>query len=371
MNQHHGRPPFRAEHVGSFPRPERLLKARQDYSEGKMQKEDLKLTEADCIREIVALQERVGIGVVTDGEYPKTSWREFLFEKCNGFDSKPTVPDFKFQLYDGTQFDYPGEPRVTGKVRRREPLSAEDFSVLKGLTRRRTKANLPTPSIAHMSGDRLLDRSVYQDRKMFFADLAGVMREEITDLAERGCTYLQMDEVPIAVLCDPKNRETVRRRGEDPEELIDDYIDAINESIKERPAGMTVCVHLCRGNRDHGMADGGYEPVAERLFNKLNVDGFFLEYDTPRAGDFTPLRFVPKGGKRVVLGLVSTKLVDLENAELLRKRIDEAARFVPIEQLCLSPQCGFASSARSKPLPMDVIERKLARIVEVADQVWG
>jgi 5-methyltetrahydropteroyltriglutamate--homocysteine methyltransferase len=370
MTQPKGRPPFRAEHVGSFPRPDRLLKARQAYAEGKISKDDLKRMEAECIREIVLLQERVGIGAVTDGEYPKTSWREFLFEKCDGFDSQPTVPDFKFRLYDGTQFDFPGEPRVIGKVRRREPLSAEDFSVLKELARRPTKANLPTPAIALMSGDRLLDRSVYPDRKMFFADLARVMREEIADLAARGCTYLQMDEVPIAVLCDAKNRDIVRGRGEDPDELIDDYIDAINASIKERPANMTVCVHLCRGNRDHGMADGGYEPVADRLFNNLNVDGFFLEYDTPRAGDFTPLRFVPKC-RRVVLGLVSTKLPDLETAEALKKRIAEAAQFVPGEQLCLSPQCGFASSARSRPLPLDLIERKLARIVEVADQVWG
>jgi 5-methyltetrahydropteroyltriglutamate--homocysteine methyltransferase len=370
MTQPNERPPFRAEHVGSFPRPDRLLKARAAYAEGKIPKDDLNDIEVDCIREIVLLQERIGIGAVTDGEYPKTSWREFLFEKCGGFDSEPTVPDFKFRLYDGTQFDFPGEPRVIGKVYRRESLSAEDFSVLHGLTRRPTKANLPTPSIALMSGDRLLERSVYPDRKMFFADLARVMREEIADLAARGCTYLQMDEVPIAVLCDAKNREIVRGRGEDPDELIDDYIDAINASIKARPADMTVCVHLCRGNRDQGMADGGYEPVADRLFNNLNVDGYFLEYDTTRAGDFTPLRFMPKG-RRVVLGLVSTKLPDLEAAEALKKRIAEAAQFVPAEQLCLSPQCGFASSARSRPLSMDLIERKLARIVEVADQVWG
>jgi len=369
MDDDNSGPPFRAEHVGSFPRPERLLKARHDHSIGKIAKEDLKQTEAECIREIVLLQERVGIGAITDGEYPKTGWRDFLFEKCDGFDSEPTKPDFKFHLFDGTDWDYPGEPRVIGKIHRRERLSADDFSFLKTLTRHRTKANLPTPSIAHMSGDRLLDRSVYPDRKMFFADLARVMREEIADLAERGCTYLQMDEVPIAVLCDPKNREVVRMRGEDPEELTDTYLDAINGSIRERPSNMTVCVHLCRGNRGHGMADGGYEPVAERLFNKLDVDGFFLEYDTPRAGDFTPLRFVPKG-RKVVLGLVSTKLPDLETADLLKRRIDEAAQFVAIEQLCLSPQCGFASSARAG-LPMDLVERKLARIVEVADQVWG
>jgi 5-methyltetrahydropteroyltriglutamate--homocysteine methyltransferase len=205
---------------------------------------------------------------------------------------------------------------------------------------------------------------------MFLADLSRVMREEIDDLATRECTYLQIDEVPIAVLCDPKNREVIRQRGEDPEELIDNYIDAINESIREKPVDMSVCVHLCRGNRDHGMADGGYEPVAERLFNKLNVDGFFLEYDTPRAGDFTPLRFVPKR-KRVALGLVSTKVADLESVESLKRRIDEAARSIPIEQLCLSPQCGFASSSRATPLPMDLVERKLARVVEVAAEVWG
>ena len=179
-----------------------------------------------------------------------------------------------------------------------------------------------------------------------------------------------MDEVPIAVLCDPKNREIVRRRGEDPEELIDDYIDAINEWIKERPANMTVCVHLCRGNRDHGMADGGYEPVADRLFNKLNVDGFFLEYDTPRAGDFTPLRFVPKG-RRVVLGLVSTKLPDLETAEMLKKRIDEAARFMPDRAAMSFAAMRLCQFGTVKALSMDLVERKLARIVEVADQVWG
>lgn len=370
MGYENARPPFRAEHVGSLPRPERLLKVRQDRAAGKISEQDFKHMEVDCIREIVALQERVGIGAITDGEYPKTSWREFLFEKCDGFDSEPTVPDFKFRLYDGTLFDYPGEPRVIGQVRRREPLTAEDFSVLKGLTRQPTKANLPTPSIAHVNGDRLLDGSVYPDRALFLADLSWVMREEITDLSHRGCAYLQMDEVPIAVLCDPNNRELVKSRGEDPQELIENYIDAINQSIMAKPASMTVCVHMCRGNRDQGMADGGYEPVADQIFNQLNVDGFFLEYDTPRAGDFTPLRFVPKG-KKVVLGLVSTKLVDLESAETLRRRIDEAGRFVPIEQLCLSPQCGFASSARSRPLPMDLVERKLARIVEVAHQVWG
>jgi len=196
------------------------------------------------------------------------------------------------------------------------------------------------------------------------------MREEIADLARRGCTYLQMDEVPMAVLCDPRNQQRVRERGENPDGLIDTYIDAINQSIKERPAGMTVAVHLCRGNLGHGMADGGYEPVADRMFNLLHVDGFFLEYDTPRAGDFAPLRFLPKG-KVAVLGLVSTKQPEVESADGLKRRIDEAATRAPIEQLALSPQCGFSSVARAGRFAPDLVERKLARIVEVAADIWG
>ena len=364
------KPPYRAEHIGSFPRPERLMKAREEFAAGKLPKAELKRVELDCIREAVALQERVGIGAVTDGEFPKAGWREFLFEKCDGFSTEYLGAAFPFRMFDGEQWAAHGEPKVTGKLRRREPLSADDFSLLKTLTKRPIKANVPTPSIAHFNGDKLLDRSVYPDRKLFFADLARILREEIADLAARGCTYLQMDEVPIAVLCDPNNREIVKGRGEDPQELIDNYIDAINDSVKGRPAGMTVGVHFCRGNRDHGMADGGYEPVAERIFNRLDVDGFFLEYDTPRAGDFSPLRFVPKG-KKAVLGLVSTKLPELETKDELRRRIDEAARFVPLDQLCLSPQCGFSSSARRGRFDPDTVERKLARIVEVAHEVWN
>jgi methionine synthase II (cobalamin-independent) len=362
--------PFRAEHVGSLPRPERLLVARERHAKGEIPREELKRIELDCIREAVAMQERVGIGAITDGEYPKTGWREFLFEKCDGFTLELSDPSFPFRMYDGTQWSVPGEPKAVAKLKRREPLSADDFSVLKGLTKRPIKANLPTPSIAHLGGDRLLDRRVYLDRAALFGDIARIMREEVADLAARGCVYLQMDEVPIAVLCDPRNQEVVRRRGENPDELIDTYIDAINQSIRDRPAGMAVAVHLCRGNRDHGMADGGYEPVAERLFNRLNVDGFFLEYDTPRAGDFRPLRFVPKG-KRVVLGLVSTKVPAVEEADTLKRRMDEAAKFVPLDQLALSPQCGFSSVARVGRFPIDLVERKLAQIVRVAHDVWG
>jgi 5-methyltetrahydropteroyltriglutamate--homocysteine methyltransferase len=364
------KPPFRAEHVGSFPRPEALLQARDDVDSGKIKQDELKRIERDAIAQIVAMQERVGIGAITDGEYPKTGWREFLFEKCDGFSKEPSPPAFMFHMFDGTDWAASGEPKVVGRLKRRESLSADDFSVLKSLTKRPIKANVPTPAIAHFNGDALLDRSVYPTRAPFFADLARIMREEVADLAARGCTYLQMDEVPLAVLCDPKNREIVKGRGENPDELIDTYIDAINQSIRDRPAGMTVAVHFCRGNRDNGMADGGYEPIADRIFNRLAVDGFFLEYDTPRAGDFTPLRFVPKG-KKVVLGLVSTKLSAIETADALKRRIDEAAKSVPLDQLCLSPQCGFSSNARRGRFPPDTVERKLARIVEVAHDVWG
>jgi 5-methyltetrahydropteroyltriglutamate--homocysteine methyltransferase len=364
------RPPYRAEHVGSLPRPQRLLDAREAFRAGKLAREELTPIEDECIREVVALQERVGIGAITDGEFPKTGWREFLYEKCDGFASTPDVPMFPFRTFDGGTFEGHGEPRCIGKIRRREPLAAEDFTRLKPLTQRPIKANLPSPSIAHFNGDAVFDKTAYPDRKSYFSALTAVMREEIFDLARRGCTYLQMDEVPIAVLCDPKNQERVRQRGEDPEELIDTYIEAINDSIGLRSAGMTVAVHMCRGNIGHGMADGGYEPVADRMFNQLDVDGFFLEYDTPRAGDFRPLRFLPKG-KRVVLGLVSTKLPEIESVDSLKRRIDEAAKFVPLDQLCLSPQCGFSSVARAGRLSPDTVERKLARIVEVAAAVWG
>lgn len=364
------KPPFRAEHVGSFPRPERLMQARDDFAAGTIGKEELKRVELDAIRAIVALQERVGIGAVTDGEFPKTGWREFLFEKCDGFAKEPSPPAFMFMMYDGSEWAAQGEPRVVAKLRRREPLSADDFSVLKGLTDRPKKANVPTPSIAHFNGDALLDKSVYPMRALFFADLARIMREEIADLSARGCTYLQMDEVPIAVLCDPKNQAIVRGRGEDPDELIDTYIDAINHSVRGRPAGMTVAVHMCRGNRDHGMADGGYEPVAERVFNRLDVDGFFLEYDTPRAGDFAPLRFLPKG-KMAILGLVSTKVHALETVDALRRRVEEAARFVPLDQIGLCPQCGFASTYTTARFSRAEEEQKLARVMEAAVAIWG
>jgi 5-methyltetrahydropteroyltriglutamate--homocysteine methyltransferase len=366
-------PPFRAEHVGSLPRPDRLLTARERYPKGEIGREALIQIEDECIRDAVAMQERVGIGAITDGEYRKRGWREFLYDRCDGFGPETVERAFPIRLFNGTTLAAIREPKITKALSRREPLSAGDFSALKTMTRHAVKANLPTPSVAHFfTGDIVLDRSIYPTAKALMDDLARIMREEIADLAKRGCTYLQMDEVPLAVICDRDNQEVVRKRGDDPDELIDLYIDAINDSIRDRPAGMTVCVHMCRGNAGHGMADGGYEPIAERMFNRLAVDGFFLEYDTPRAGDFSPLRHLPKP-KKAVLGLMTTKDASLEPVDALKQRIEDATKFVDLDRLCISPQCGFASVPVriSQALSMSDVERKLARVVEVAAEVWG
>jgi 5-methyltetrahydropteroyltriglutamate--homocysteine methyltransferase len=363
------KPPFRAEHVGSFPRPERLIAAREDFAANKISKDELRRIETECIADVVAMQERVGIGAVTDGEYRKSDWRDFMYEHCEGFGKERGETLFKFRLFDGSTWGGRGQVKIVGKLKRKSPISAEDFSLLKPMTQAPIKANVPAPSGTGFAGNEV-DPKAYPDREELKRDVTKVYREEIADLASRGCTYLQIDEVATAVLCDPNNQAALRERGADPNRTVDAYLDAINDAIAERPANMTVAVHLCRGNRGHGMADGGYEPVAERLFGGLEVDGFFLEYDTPRAGDFRPLRFVPKG-KRVVLGLVSTKLPEVESVDALRRRIDEAAKVVPLDQLALSPQCGFSSSVRRDHLPFDVVERKLARIVEVAHKVWG
>ncbi len=366
------RPPFRAEHVGSLPRPDWLMDARDQFASGQIDKERLQQVEHKAVHEAVAMQERAGIGAITDGEYRKRGWREFLFEKVEGFGGEFPGQSFPFTNFDGTQWTPKGERKCVAKLRRRQPITADDFSWLKLETNKPVKANLPTPSIAHaMAGDASFDSRVYGSRDEYLAALAAIYREEIADLGKRGCTYLQLDEVPLAIICDPRNQEIVRMRGEDPKALIDAYINVINDCLQGRPKDMTVAVHMCRGNVGHGMASGGYEPIAERMFNTLEVDGFFLEFDTPRAGDFSPLRFMPKG-RIAVLGLVSSKLPELESGDALKRRIDEAARYCSIEQLALSPQCGFSSAARrGHCLSMAQVEAKLARIVEVAERVWG
>jgi 5-methyltetrahydropteroyltriglutamate--homocysteine methyltransferase len=365
--------PFRAEHIGSLPRPERLMAARAEYEKRKLPRDELTRIEDECVAEAIAMQERSGIDVITDGEYRKRGWREFFYDKVEGFGPDTVEREFPIRLYDGSFAPPIREPKVTAKLKRREPLTADDFERAKKMTSRTLKATLPTPSISHFfPGDRVLTRDVYANREQLLQDAAAVLREEIADLAARGCSYVQMDEVPLAVLCDPANIETSRKRGDNPEKLIDLYIDAINDVIKDRPQQMSIGVHLCRGNFAQGMADGGYEPIAEKLFNRLNVDGFFLEYDTPRSGDFRPLRHLPKP-RRAVLGLISTKVAELENKDAIKRRLDEASKVIELDRLCLSPQCGFASipARAGLGMPMEMTERKLRLIAEIARDVWG
>ena len=280
-----------------------------------------------------------------------------------GFSNDKVQSSFIFTNYDGHQYRGMPVPVVAGKLKRRQSLTADDFAFLKKRTRRTAKATLPSPSANHFfSGYKSLAHSPYRDRQAFFADVCAIYQEEIADLGRLGCTYLQLDEVPIAVLCDRKNQDRVRERGEDPEELIEDYIAAINEAVRDRPSVMTVCVHLCRGNAGHGQASGGYDPVAEQLLQGTNVDGFFLEYDTERAGDFRPLRFLPKD-KVAVLGIISTKLRELKSVDEVKRRIEDASRYADQDRLCLSPQCGFASAYTTDRMSLDDQERKLAHMV--------
>jgi methionine synthase II (cobalamin-independent) len=365
------RPPFRAEHVGSFPRPDALIKARDAYAAGTLDLAGLRKVEDKAVAEIVAMQERVGIGAVTDGEFRRTSWRDAPFEHFAGFTEERKEADFTFRLFDGSTRKAGPVPSVVAKLSRASPMTADTFGLLVPMTKGLAKANLPTPSVTHFfRGRAQIDKKIYPDIEGYFADVARLYREEVADLARRGCKYLQMDEVPLALLCDPNIKAIVKKRGEDPDRIVDLYIGAINDSIRDRPKDMAVAVHMCRGNQGHGMSDVGYEPLADKLFNGLEVDGFFLEYDTPRAGDFAALRFLPKG-KKAALGLISTKLTEVESVASLERRIAEAAKSAPLDRLCLCPQCGFSSNVGTGRFPISLVEAKLARIVEVAHKVWG
>ena len=364
-------PPFRADHVGSLLRSKKLIEVRQARIAGKLPAPELQAIENEEIGNAIAMQERVGLRAVTDGELRRNNWRDRFFERVAGFSKERIPSSFIFIEYSGEQRRGMPVPTVVGKLQRRQSLTADDFASLKPLTRQTAKATLPSPSVNHFfSGDKSLRGSPYRDRAAFFADVVAIFRQEIADLAAAGCRYLQIDEVPIAVLCDPRNQEIVRARGEDPEELIADYCRAINDAIAEKPPEMAVCVHLCRGNGGHGQARGGYDPVARPLFEELRVDGYFLEYDTERSGSFEALRVVPKG-KKVVLGIISTKLRELEDADHVKRRIAEAARHIDLAQLCLSPQCGFASGFQTDRFTFGDQERKLAHVGSIARDLGG
>jgi methionine synthase II (cobalamin-independent) len=367
--------PFRANHVGSLLRPAGLRQARDKRERGEISAAQLREVEDRAIRDAVKMQEDVGMQGITDGEFRRTLWNADFLSQFQGIKVvEGLLPDSAkhFQNFGADVQRSPTQFVVTGKLGHPRGIETENFKFLASVTKQTAKQCIPSPSLVHFRTGRAgVDKAAYPDMQEFFTDLASIYREEIAELAAAGCTYLEIDDVNFAYLCDPKMREGAKKIGEDPDKLPALYANLINECIKERPANMSVCTHLCRGNfRSSWVAEGGYDPVAEVLFNALNVDGYFLEFDTPRAGNFAPLRYLPKG-KKLILGLVSTKTGELERPEDLKRRIDEAGKLVPLDQLGISPQCGFSSTVLGNKLTVDDQIAKLKLVVDVARDVWG
>jgi 5-methyltetrahydropteroyltriglutamate--homocysteine methyltransferase len=365
------RPPFRADHVGSFLRPPELLRARERYQKGEIAGADLRSAEDAAIRDIVRFQEDLGLQSITDGEFRRTYFHVDFLEQLAGVEAKGGI-QVSFRSSQGSVDFSPPVMQVTGRVRHVRPIQIDDFAFLQSSTAGTPKVTIPSPTMLHFRGGRnAISKEAYPDLEAFYADVAAAYRAELNGLAQAGCRYVQLDDTNLAYLCDAKMREGARQRGDDPDELPRRYARLINAAIAERPADMVACVHLCRGNfKSAWAAEGGYEPVAEVLFNELQVDGYFLEYDDARSGDFAPLRFLPRD-KMVVLGLVTTKLGELESKDDIKRRIAEAARFAPLEQLCLSPQCGFSSTVHGNAIAREAQAAKLRVVVETAREVWA
>jgi 5-methyltetrahydropteroyltriglutamate--homocysteine methyltransferase len=366
-------PPFRADHVGSLLRPPELLKAREDFAEGRIDAEELRVIEDEAIRDVVRLQEEVGLQSATDGEFRRASWHMDFIYQLGGINQANEHIRVQFRNAEGTIEFSPAALHVEERVALREPIFADAFQFLQScVTTATPKLTIPSPSMVHYRGGRAaVDESVYPDMDDFWNDLTGAYADEVSALGNLGCTYLQFDDTSLAYLNDPKQREHIASMGGDAEHQHETYIRYINDALEKRPEGMTVTTHMCRGNfRSSWVAEGGYDFVADALFNQLEVDGFFMEWDDARSGGFEPLRFVPKG-KFVVLGLVTTKRGELETREELERRIEEASQYVDVDQLCLSPQCGFSSTVEGNAISYDEQWAKLARIVETAKTVWG
>jgi len=364
-----GRPPFRADHVGSLLRPQVLRQAFRRYAAKEINDGEFARLQDQCIRDVVALQQEVGLQVVTDGEFRRGSYWGRFVERTAGFEIKPA--SFKFRNDQGHEVEFTA-PYAKARIKRMQPLALDEYEFLRGITTLTAKITLPAPSTMHFYRcNDFADNVVYKDVDSFFADLAVVFKQEIGELAKFGCRYIQLDEVAVALLCDPAIREQIAVAGSDPDRLVDLYIDSINQAVAGCPADVVIGVHMCRGNfKGHYLGAGGYESVAERFFANANINHFLLEYDTPRAGDFAPLRFVPKT-KGVVLGLVSTKTPALESLDLLKRRAEEATRYIDLDRLAISPQCGSASTVAGNPLS-DADERaKLTLVVEAAKAIWG
>ncbi len=365
-------PPFRADQVGSLLRPAALIAARGRHEKGEITDQELWDIETDAILDVVKLQEEVGLKGVTDGDFRRGHWWNDFVLAIDGIEIQGGLEVY-FKKTEGEEIAHaPHRAVVTKRLHRPGGITTKAFKFLAETTRETPKVCIPSPSIVHFrSGREGIDKQAYPDMDDFFTDLARIWREEIADLAAIGCRYVQLDEVNLAFLCDPKLRDAVVRLGEDPDKLPQTYAKLLNDTIKDRPDDMVVCLHLCRGNhRSNWVADGGYEPIAETLFNEIDVDGYFMEFDSPRAGNFEPLRFVPPG-KTIVLGLVTTKFPELEQKDDLKRRIDEASKFVALDQLALSPQCGFASTLLGNNVTVDDERAKLRLIVETADEIWN
>jgi 5-methyltetrahydropteroyltriglutamate--homocysteine methyltransferase len=368
------KPPFRADHVGSLLRPPALLKARDDFAAGAIDAAELRGIEDEAISAVVRKQEETGLQSATDGEFRRASWHMDFIYSLDGISTEAGHLSVKFHRADGDIEFTPAALHVDGKLGVSRTIFGDHFRFLRDtVTTNLPKLTIPSPSMVHYrAGRAAIDPEVYPELDLFWSDLTDAYAEEVRRLGELGCTYLQFDDTSLAYMNDPHQREYVASIGGDPERQHVEYIHHINESLARRPEGMSVTTHMCRGNfRSAWAAEGSYDFVAEALLNELEVDGFFMEWDDERSGGFEPLRFLPRGEKQVVLGLVTTKRGDLESKDDLKRRIDAAAKHAPIDQLCLSPQCGFSSTLEGNVLTEEEQWAKLRLIVEVAQEVWG
>jgi 5-methyltetrahydropteroyltriglutamate--homocysteine methyltransferase len=366
-------PPFRADHVGSLLRPQKLLKARDDFAEGRIDADELRGIEDEAISDVVKMQEDVCLQSATDGEFRRSSWHMDYIYELGGIEKVEDNIKITFHNPEGDLEFTPSGIHVAERVQLDHPIFADAFKYLQSVTEKNTpKLTIPSPSMVHYRGGAAaIDRDVYPEVEEFWTDLSDAYADQVRAMAELGCTYLQFDDTSLAYLNDPAQREMMAERGEDAEHLHEKYIRNLNRVLENKPEGMAITTHMCRGNfRSSWVAEGGYDFVAEALFGELNVDGFFLEYDDARSGGFEPLRFVPKG-KMVVLGLVTTKRGDLESKDELKRRIEDASQYVDIDQICISPQCGFSSTVEGNALTDDQQLAKLRLVVETAQEVWG
>jgi 5-methyltetrahydropteroyltriglutamate--homocysteine methyltransferase len=363
--------PFRADHVGSLLRPHELHQLREQARKNEISFEKLREAEDRAIRDVVKLQEDLGLPCITDGEFRRDWWHIDFIAGFDGIELEREGDAYRGVQFKGVEAK-PPTMFVKRKLRRTKPSMVPHFQFLKSVVKKGTpKFTMPSPAMLHARGDRESIRKTYPDPAEFWADLTKCYREEIADLYKAGCRYLQIDDTTIAMFGDPNVQESFRKLGDDPKKDVAIYAQAVNDAIRDVPDDMTVAIHTCRGNfRSTWLAKGGYDYVAETAFSTIDVDGFFLEYDDERSGGFEPLRHIPKG-KRVVLGLVSSKVPELESKDLLKKRIEQAAKVVPLENLCLSPQCGFSSTHHGNNLSVEQEKAKLRLCIDTAREVWG